>query len=130
MITRILKMSILILSAAVLLGCDPVFMIQGSIYSCMMSSDEHKTAYKLKDVNVKIRCAGDYIPSGLQTKSDDDGFYRLRGIGIPKQCELIFDHPDFKKKTIKLDPSLHKAPDLGGYGYKLNVELEPLSGKQ
>ena len=124
MLERIPNMFTLALFCVLVLGCDPVFVIQGDIYT-RLGSDTGKNIHKIAETDVLIQCHKNYIPSGLQTKSDDKGFYRLRGIGVPKRCELIFRHPHFKTKVIKLEPNLHKAPDLGWYGYKVDVELEP-----
>ena len=124
MLTKSLGPPILVLLTIHILGCDPVFVIQGNIYTHPTTSVGGENSYSVNDVNVSIKCYKDYIPSGLQTKSNHQGFYRLRGIGIPQNCELMFDHPDFRKAIIKLDPNVHKAPDLGWYGYKVDVQLE------
>jgi len=124
MLKRIRNMIVVALLCVLVLGCDPVFIIQGNIYT-RLGSPTGKNIYKIGEADVLIKCHKNHIPSGLQTKSDLEGFYRLRGIGIPKQCELIFHHSDFKTRVIKLEPNLYKAPDLGWYGYKVDVELEP-----
>ncbi len=115
-------------------GCyDPYFRIRGEIYIPTTSSyldNSERSKQKIPNVAVSIRCKG-FVSQplkDLKVLSNIEGFYQIQGIGTAEECELIFEHPNFKPKIVKIEPELHKDPSQKlKYGYKVNVELEPLS---
>ena len=120
-----------------ILGCyDPIFVIKGEIKGTVKNKGyegKGESVQKISDAAVSIKCYGGYQSPALKNLkvfSDINGVYEIQGIGSAENCELIFEHPNFKQKTIKIESMRHKDSTQSlEHSYKINVELEPKNGK-
>lgn len=137
MVIKIIRKVILLQIYFMFIGCpmvevmsDTVFYeIKGETYSYMNTkiNDKDEAAIKISDVDVSILCPG-ILRSSQKTKSNDKGFYILKGKGVIEDCEMIFDHPHYKRKVIKLNKTYLKNNTYPlSPIYEVNAELEPKS---
>jgi hypothetical protein len=82
----------------------------------------------ISSVKVNASCKETKLDPPLQTISGDNGLFTLHGrfTGALDDCELSFEHPQFKRKVVKLKPARELTADTGfSRVWTLNVELEP-----
>jgi len=114
-----LLLGIMILGCPVAyLGDRYIYGIEGEIYGLGSMNG-------IPSVRVRLSCSKSKLSGSHETTSDNKGYFVLKGYGAPYDCELIFDHPAFKQKIIKLDQDSREEPKEGfGWVWKLKVELE------
>jgi len=96
-----------------------VYKFQGTVFSSL----DHT---RISSVRVKASCEKTRLDPPLETYSDDKGVFILEGYfsGALDDCELNFEHPKFKRTTVKLKPEELKA-DRAYLVWSIDVELEP-----
>ena len=125
----IVRGSILLLICLMTSGCPVGYMMsdrhayifQGKIYSSL----DQKV---ISSVKVNASCRETKLDPPLQIMSDAKGSFSLHGYyaGALDDCELSFEHPLFKRKTVRLKPARELTADTGlSRVWTLNVELEP-----
>lgn len=126
---RIVKGSILILVCLMATGCPLanfmsdrlVYEFKGRVYSSLDQKG-------ITSARVNASCNKTRLDPPFHTISDDNGMFTLRGrfTGALDDCELSFEHPQFKRKVVKLQPARDLTADTGfSRVWTLNVELEP-----
>jgi hypothetical protein len=81
---------------------------------------DHKN---ISSVKVKVLCEKTKLEPPLETLSDNNGTFILHGYfsGALDDCQLSFDHRQYKPKIIKLE---FKSPGLMQI-WSQDIELEP-----
>ena len=80
---------------------------------------------KISDVAVSVLCPGK-SRRVQRAKSDSNGSYIVKGEGAVEDCELIFDHLNYKREVIKLGKEYRKED---AFLYEVNVEMVPINRK-
>jgi hypothetical protein len=124
---RIVWMSLFLFVWSALLGCPITSLMSDRIvYGIEGEIQEHGSQKKVSSVKVKMSCIKSELDGQLETSSDDNGRFKLKGYGAPYDCVLIFDHAEFVQRTLRLDPAHREEPKEGfAWVWKVNVELEP-----
>lgn len=127
--SRILKPVIFLLLFIVASGCPfahilgdrLAYKFQGTIFSSL----DHQ---QINNVRVKAACEKTRLDPPLETLTDEKGLFTLHGYfsGSLDDCELIFEHPQFKRKVVKLQPARELKADTGFMRiWTIDIELEP-----
>jgi len=97
--------------------------VEGTIYR---KGDMHT----ISSVKAKMRCVQGEIRGPTETLSDNQGRFQLKGRGVPLDCIMEFEHPDYTSESIRLDQNERLEPKDGfGWVWQLRVELEPKTEK-
>jgi hypothetical protein len=116
-------LGVVVLIALVLSACDPIgYKFTGTI----INSLDHKS---LASVKVIGACEKSRLDPPVEVLSDDNGSFALNGYGSGAldDCQLTFEHPQFKSKVVKLQPARELKEDVPFMRiWTLSVELDPL----
>jgi hypothetical protein len=126
--TKFLRLCILLM-CLIMSGCPLasmmsdrlIYKFQGSISNSL----DHK---RISSAKVIASCEKTILQPPLETFSDANGLFILNGYftGALDDCELNFEHPQFKLKTVKLQPARDLKADTGFMRiWTVDVELEP-----
>jgi hypothetical protein len=119
------RIAILVFATVIGSGCDLVgfFSLRATynITGVVKNAADHQI---ISFVRVTVSCQKSKPDPPLETSSNSDGHFRLFGnyVGDMDDCQLTFDHPKFRQKTLRLtedQPRFFKK-------WELEVELEPL----
>jgi hypothetical protein len=125
---KILKLKVLLVLCIVILGCPIAYL--GDCYVYRVEGEIYDTGSinKISSVKVRILCLESKLSGPHETRSDNNGHFILKGYGAPYDCELIFEHPEYNRKIMRLNPELREEPKDGfTWVWKVNVQLEPKS---
>jgi hypothetical protein len=87
---------------------------------------DHKT---IVSVRVIASCEKSRLDPPVEAFSDNRGGFALDGYGTGAldDCQLVSEHPRYKRKIIKLQPARELKEEIPFMRiWRLNVELEPL----
>lgn len=136
---KINKIAYILIINSLLLGCDTMFYVKGSVAkSCYLISGkcENEDRIPIANVNVIVKCTPNSRLATLRHRdqkliTDKYGYYKFGSFGMPSlyDCFLIFTHPLYKQKVIKLDSHLHRdATTEYAYDYVIDVDLKQNNG--
>jgi hypothetical protein len=124
------KLMVLLLIGLTLSACPLItFLSDRDSYrftGTISGSLDHK---RIASVKVIASCEKSRLDPPVETLSDDNGTFILRGYGwgALDDCQLRFEHPRFKPKVVKLKPARELTEDTGFIKiWRVTVELEPL----
>ena len=127
---NLLKLGLLMMICLAISGCPLAYILsdrlvykfQGTIFSPLNQQ-------RLSSVSVRSSCEKTRLDPPHETLSDNNGSYTLQGYlsGPLDDCELSFEHPQFKRKVVKLHPDRRDQKAETGFirVWTIDVELEP-----
>jgi hypothetical protein len=87
-------------------------------------AEERHTA-RIRDVTVLIKCSK-VVPQD-QEIFPHNGTFIFTGTGVPEGCDILVQHPDYKRKAIRLERNhLRDQRYPLSQIYTLDIELEPV----
>lgn len=126
--TKFLRLCSLMI-CLILSGCFLTSMIgdrqRYKFQGIVSSAVDHK---RLSSVKVAASCEKTKLDLPLETLTDESGAFVLHGFfsGALDDCVLSFEHPHFKRKTVKLQPARELKADTGLMRiWTIDVELDP-----
>lgn len=127
--TKFLMLGIFLGICIVAAGCPLASVMSDRLVYKFQGTVSSASDYKrISSVKVAASCEKTKLDPPLETLTDESGAFILHGYfsGALDDCVLQFEHPHFKRKTVKLQPARELKADTGFMRlWTLDIELEP-----